>query len=264
MTKTFSTLTLAILFLFTDDLSAQTVRPPPPVRSLAVWTTGGFMAAIQAIAPDYEKATGVKLIVEESPSTGNAATQITNRLGRGETADVVITEDWALQKLVEQGQVQRQSRVDLGKSFIAMAVRKGAKIPDIHNMEDFAQTLQDAESIALSDNPSGVYLLRVLFPQMHLSERLKDKIHMMSAESVAQAVANGEAQIGFQQLSELKQEEGIDVVGLIPDQVQKMTLYSAAVTRREAHQEDAAALLAYLDSSAASAIIESSGLTPVH
>jgi molybdate transport system substrate-binding protein len=222
------------------------------------------MAAIQAIAPDYEKATGVKLIVEESPSTGNAATQITNRLGRGETADVVITEDWALQKLVEQGQVQRQSRVDLGKSFIAMAVRKGAKIPDIHNMEDFAQTLQDAESIALSDNPSGVYLLRVLFPQMHLSERLKDKIHMMSAESVAQAVANGEAQIGFQQLSELKQEEGIDVVGLIPDQVQKMTLYSAAVTRREAHQEDAAALLAYLDSSAASAIIESSGLTPVH
>lgn len=264
MTKTFSIITLAVLFLFTDGVSAQTVRAPAPVRSVAVWTTGGFMAAIQAIAPDYEKATGVKLVVEESPSTGNAPSQISNRLDRGETADVVITEDWALQKLVDQGQVQRQTRVDLGKSFIAMAVMKGAKVPDIHNLEEFAQTLLDAKSIALSDTPSGVYLLRVLFPQMHLTERLKDKIHMISAESVAEAVARGEAEIGFQQLSQLKQAEGIDVVGLIPDQVQKMTLYAGALTRKENHQEDAAALLAYLDSSAASAIIASSGLTPVH
>lgn len=260
MTKTLSRLALACLFLFADGIEAQDATP---TKTLTLFTTGGFIAAIQSIAPIYEKETGFSLIIKESPPTGNTPMAITNRLARGEKADLVIMEDWELRNLIDQGHLKKTSRIDLGKSFIAMAVRKGAKKPDISNMKSFKKTLLDAKSLALSDTPSGTYLSRILFPQMHISERLMIKTRTISAEPVGEAVARGESEIGFQQLSELMHMEGIDVIGLIPDQVQKMTMYSAAITTGGVQQEEAAALLKYLSSKAARTAIRLSGLTPV-
>jgi molybdate transport system substrate-binding protein len=260
MTKTLSRLALACLFLFADGTEAQDATL---TKALTLFTTGGFIAAIQSIAPLYEKATGISLVIKESPPTGNTPMAIANRLESGENADVVIMEDWELRKLIDQGHLQKTSRIDLGKSFIAMAVRKGAKKPDISNMKSFKKTLLNAKSLALSDTASGTYLSRILFPQMHISERLRIKTRTISAEPVGEAVARGEAEIGFQQLSELMHMEGIDVIGLIPDQVQKMTMYSAAITTGGVQQEEAAALLKYLSSKAARTAIRLSGLTPL-
>ncbi len=172
-------------------------------------------------------------------------------------------EDWELRKLIDQGHLQKTSRIELAKSFIAMAVRKGAKKPDISTMKNFKKTLLNAKSLALSDTPSGTYLSRILFPQMHISERLRIKTKTISAKPVAEAVARGEAEIGFQQLSELMHIEGIDVIGLIPDQVQKMTMYSAAITTGSVQQEEAATLLKFLSSEAARSAMKLGGLTPV-
>ncbi|WP_255352368.1 substrate-binding domain-containing protein [Xanthomonas sp. MUS 060] len=110
---------------------------------------------------------------------------------------------------------------------------------------------------------SGVYLAHELFPRMRLGESFVVKARMIPAEPVGAVVARGQAQLGFQQLSELKPVPGITIVGLIPQQAQKMTLYSGAVATSSTQPEAAQALLDYMASKAAAKAIEDSGLTPL-
>jgi molybdate transport system substrate-binding protein len=241
-------------------VSAATAAKPV---SLIVLSSGGIMGAFNAISVDYEQRTGVRLIAEAAPSMGATPQAIPNRLARNEPADVVLMVSSALDKLIKNGQVDPKSRVDLGKSYIAMAVRRGEPKPDISTMEAFKQTLLDAKSIAYSDSASGVYLSRVLFSQMHIADLMQSKSRMIPATPVGEVVARGEAQLGFQQLSELKPVEGIDIIGLIPDQAQQMTLYSGAVSSRSSHPEQARQLLDYLGSAAAAGAIKNSGLDPL-
>lgn len=240
-------------------LAAHAATP----ATLTVLSSGGIMGAIREIAPVYEKATGVKLNIEAAPSMGATPQAIPNRLARHEPADVVLMVGSALDKLVAQKQVDKASRVDLGESYIAMAVREGEARPDISTMAAFRKTLLDSQSVAYSDSASGVYLSRILFPKMNLGAGFKDKARMIPAEPVGAVVARKQAQLGFQQLSELKPVKGIDIVGLIPDQAQQMTLYSGAVTRDSQQPEAARDLLDYMASRPAAAAIEHSGLKPV-
>ncbi|MFK7700534.1 substrate-binding domain-containing protein [Pseudomonas caspiana] len=261
MQKILSCLLGAVLSLSPVALvSAATAAKPV---SLIVLSSGGIMGAFNAISSDYEQRTGVRLVAEAAPSMGATPQAIPNRLARNEPADVVLMVGSALDKLMKNGQIDPKSRVDLGKSYIAMAVRHGAPKPDISTMEAFKKTLIDATSIAYSDSASGVYLSRVLFNQMHIGELMQTKSRMIPATPVGEVVARGEAQLGFQQLSELKQVEGIDIVGLIPDQAQQMTLYSGAISSRSNHPEQAKQLLEYLSSLAAADAIKKSGLDPV-
>src|SRR5471032_370324 len=251
----------ATLSLF-PVVCVNAAKAPAPVE-LVVLSSGGIMGAFKAITPDYEKRTGVKLVGEVAPSMGLTPQAIPNRLARKEPADVVLMVSSALDKLIKDGVVDPKSRVDLGKSYIAMAVKKGAPKPDISTMEAFKQTLLNAKSIAYSDSASGVYLSRVLFNQMHIADSISSKSHMIPAEPVGEVVARGDAEIGFQQLSELKPVDGIDIIGLISDQAQQMTLYSAGIPLRSTHPEQAKQLLDILSSPAAASAIKDSGLDPI-
>jgi molybdate transport system substrate-binding protein len=253
---------LSAAFTFVPVAFVHAATPPAPVQ-LTVLSSGGIMGAFKAITPEYEQRVGVKLLPEVAPSMGATPQAIPNRLARHEPADVVLMVGSGLDKLIKDGQVDPKTRVDLGKSYIAMAVRHGAPKPDISSMEAFKETLLNAKSIAYSDSASGVYLSRVLFNQMHIADRIKDKSRMIPAEPVGEVIARGDAEIGFQQLSELKPVEGIDIIGLIPDQAQQMTLYSAGVVTQSKHPEQAKALVDYLGSSAAAAAIKTSGLDPI-
>lgn len=232
-------------------------------QTLTVLSSGGIMGAIREVAPAYEKKFGVKLQVLAAPSMGDTPQAVPNRLARGEQADVVLMVGSALDNLVAGGQADKTSRVDLGQSFIAMAVRKGEPKPDISTMQGLRTVLQHSASVAYSDSASGVYLSKTLFPRMHLGSEFEAKAHMIPAEPVGAVVARGQAQIGFQQLSELKPVKGIDIVGLIPAEAQKMTLYSGAVVSKSQHHAAAQALLDYLASKEADAAIKDSGLTPL-
>jgi ABC-type molybdate transport system substrate-binding protein len=253
---------LSAAICFAPAAFVHAATAPAPVQ-LTVLSSGGIMGAFRAITPDYEQRVGVKLVPEVAPSMGATPQAIPNRLARHEPADVVLMVGSALDKLIKDGQVDAKTRKDIGKSYIAMAVRHGAPKPDISNMEAFKQTLLNAKTIAYSDSASGVYLSRVLFNQMHIADQIKDKSHMIQATPVGEIVARGDAEIGFQQLSELKPVEGIDIVGLIPDQAQQMTLYSAGVVSTSKHREQAQALVDYLGSSAAAAAVKTSGLDPI-
>ena len=185
------------------------------------------------------------------------------RLERGEPADMVILASTALDLLIEQGKVVRGSRVDLVRSSIGMAVRAGAPKPDISTVEALTRVLLEAESIAYSASASGTYLSTKLFPRLGIAEQVRDKSIRVVSERVGAVVARGDAEIGFQQISELLPIEGLDYVGPLPPEAQEVTIFSAGVATGARNPEGARDLIQFLASPATVPAIRKAGLEPV-
>lgn len=228
-----------------------------------VMISGGFSAAYAELVPQFEKATHNKVITIKGPSMGATPQAIPNRLHRGEDADVLIMVGEALDKLSVEGAVVPDSRTPLAKSLIGMAVRAGAPKPDISTVEAFKQTLLKAKSVAYSDSASGVYIENEMFSRLGIVEQMKGKARGIPAEPVAAVVARGEVEVGFQQMSELLPVPGITLVGKIPAEMQKITLFSAGLATHSKNPDAARALIKFLGSSSATAAIAKSGLEPI-
>lgn len=227
-----------------------------------VMISGAFSTAYKAVLPAYEKKTGDKVETAYGPSMGDTPQAIPNRLLRGEPADVLIMARGALDALVKQGKVAGGSEVDLVRSRIGMAVKKGAPKPDISSVEALKRTLLNARSIAYSDSASGVYLSTELFQRLGVEAEVKPKSRMIPATPVGLIVAKGEAEIGFQQISELMAVPGVEVVGPLPEGAQKITFFSAGVTTTAKSPAAAKRLIEYLASPKTWPAIRRSGLQP--
>ena len=237
-------------------------KPASAADELHVMTSGAFTAAYLTLAPEFERATGHRLIVDAT-SMGVGATGIPARLARAEVVDVVIVAAQDLEPLIAAGLVRPGSRVDLARSSIGMAVRRGAPKPDISTVSALTETLLKASSIAYSASVSGTYLSTELFARLGVAEQVLPKSRRIEGERVGAVVARGEAEIGFQQLSELLPISGIDVVGPLPAAVQRVTVFSAGIATASSHPASAGAFIAYLGSTAAHAAIRKSALEPV-
>lgn len=246
--------------LILGALLAAAFVAPAGSAEIKVMISGGFSAAYEKLVPEFERATGHKVVTERGPSMGETPQAIPNRLGRGEYADVVIMVGYALGKLIDQGKVAADSRVDLAWSPIAMAVKAGAPKPDISTVDNFKKALLAAKSIAYSDSASGVYLSTTLFQRIGVFDQIKDKSRKIPAEPVAKVVARGEAEIGFQPVSELRPYPGIDLVGPIPAELQVVNVFAAGVATSAKEPAAGKALIAYLISPAAKPVIEASGM----
>jgi molybdate transport system substrate-binding protein len=231
---------------------------------IKVVTSGGFTAAYLQLVPEYESATHNKLNTQFGPSMGTTHNAIPVRLERGEEIDVVIMAAPALDELIKQGKVRADSRVDLIKSYIGMAVKAGAPQPDISTVEALKRTLLAAKSIAYSDSASGVYLSTELLPKLGIAGQIMSKAKKIEADPVGGVVATGEFEIGFQQISELLPVKGIDIVGPLPPGAQKITVFSAGIPTTSKHPEAARALIQWLASPAAYAAIKKSGVEPAN
>jgi molybdate transport system substrate-binding protein len=229
---------------------------------ITVMTSGGFTAAYLELRPQLERMLKVK-IVTAATSMGVGADSIPSRLERGEAVDVVIVADDALNQLIENGRVLADSRVALARSGIGMAVRKGAPKPDISSLDALTRTLLQAKSIAYSASVSGRYLTTELFQRLGIADQVLGKSRRIDRERVGAVVARGEADIGFQQISELLPEPGIDYVGPLPPEVQRVTVFSAGVAARSKNADAARALIRFLASSDAADTVEASGLEPM-
>jgi molybdate transport system substrate-binding protein len=232
------------------------------VPSLKVMISGGFRAAYQELVPEFERKTGYAIVTAYGASIGNAPNAIPNRLQSGESADVVILASSALEELVKKRKVIPGTRVDLARSVIAMAVRAGAPKPDISTLEGLKRTLLAAKSIAYSDSTSGVYLSTELFQRLGIADAIRSKCHRIDVGMVGTVIARGDAEIGFQQLSELLPIAGIDIVGPIPSEAQKMTVYSGGVVVNSEQLAMAKQFLLFLVSPKAAAAIKKSGMQP--
>jgi molybdate transport system substrate-binding protein len=230
---------------------------------LRVVSSGGFAAACKTLAPIFERNTGDQLIIEWGPSMGDTPDAVPARLKRGEKIDVVIMVGYALGDLIKQGRVVAESRVDLAQSGIGVVVPQGAPHPDIATVEALKQALLAAKSIAYSDSASGVYISHEMFKQMGIADQVAGKARMIPAEPVGAVVARGKADVGFQQISELKPIKGIDLLGPLPADVQKYTVFSAGIVTGSEHRQEAAALLDFFTSPEARTAIVDSGLEPM-
>ena len=170
-------------------------------------------------------------------------------------------------ELASRGVIQADSKVNLARSLIGMVVRAGAAKPDISSVEALKQTLLAAKSIAYSDSSSGTYLTTMLFPKLGVADQIAGKIRKIrgppSGEPVAAVIARGEAEIGFQQVSELIHVPGIALVGLIPADVQPMIFYAGAITSSAQQPDAGRALIRFLTSPEAAPVITKAGLTPI-
>ena len=232
-------------------------------EEIHVVTSGAFTAAYLQLVPQFEQATHNKVVTAFGASMGNTPTAIPNRLERGEALDVVIMAAPALDKLIAEGKVAAGSKVDLVRSSIAMVVRAGAPKPDISTVEALKRTLLAAKSIAYSDSASGVYLANELFPRLGIAEQIKDKCHKIEGTPVGKEVAAGRAEIGFQQVSELLPVPGVDLVGKLPAEAQRVTIFAAGIVAGAQHPDAARTLIRFLTSPEAGPVIEKTGLEPV-
>jgi molybdate transport system substrate-binding protein len=249
--------TLSLLILF--SAAAGIAR----ASEVKVMISGGLATPYKELAPQFERATGNTVVTAYGPSMGATENAIPVRLARGEAADVLIMVGDALGEMIEQGKAVRASRVDLVHSPIGMAVRAGASKPDIRTPDALKQTLLNAKSVVYSDSASGIYVGGELFKRLGIAAEMKDKARMIPAEPVASVVARGDAELGFQQISELLPIAGADLVGPLPPEVQKITIFSAALTANANQLEAGKALIAFLASAAAIPALKRAGLDPL-
>jgi len=185
---------------------------------------------------------------------------ILQRVKAGETADVVIASQKALGELKSLGKVE--AVVDLATSGVAVAVKKGARRPDIGSAEAVKRALRAAKSLAYSSGPSGVYLAE-LFQKWGIAAELKPRsTQTPPGTAVGPLVARGEAEIGFQQMSELLPIPGIDIVGPLPAEIQVITTFSGGVHAAAREAEAARAWLAFLTSPQSAAVLRKHGMEP--
>ena len=228
-----------------------------------VMISGGLTAAFNALVPEYEKQTGNKVLVAYGPSMGTTVNAIPMRLERGEPADVLIMVGYALADLAKKGKVAPDSQVDLVKSPIGVAVKAGAPKPDISSADALKRALLGAKTVAYSDSASGVYVSTEMFKKLGIEEEMKGKARQIPATPVGEIVAKGEAEIGFQQISELKPVAGIQIVGPVPAELEKITIFSAGIATVSKEPEAGKALIRFLGSQAAREEIVKSGMEPI-
>jgi molybdate transport system substrate-binding protein len=184
------------------------------------------------------------------------------KIGAGETADVAILTDAGIEGLIEHGTLAAGSRRDLARSAIGIAVKAGAPKPDIRTVDSFKQTLLAARSIAFSrSGASGIHFAN-LISQLGIADEVARKARIFDGV-VGTLAARGEVEIAVQQVSELKLVGGIDIVGPLPDALQKVTVFSAGVFATSARPAAAGLFIEALRTPDVAAVMRNQGLEPV-
>ena len=255
---------IACLFAFLISIA---LAPGATAADLKVMISAGFFSVYKELGPAFESATGHKLVTTRGPSIGDSPEALPTRLARGEEADVVIMDGVGVDLLDQRDLARPGSRIPLAESFIGMVVRSGQPKPDISSMDGLRKTLLEAKSIAYSDSSSGTYLSTIGFKKLGVADEVAGKTRKVrgppSGEVVAAVVARGEAEVGFQQVPELLHVPGVDFVGTVPSEVQPPTLFVGALPRNSQQPDAAVALLRFISSADAAAVITKAGMKPL-
>ena len=244
---------VALIFAFTAAATAA---------ELKVFSTIGVQAALEELAPKFQQASGHKLTV-----TWGTAAMLVKRVQAGESADFYVLTSQGFDALSKDGKVAASGDALFASSGMAMVVKKGAAKPDISTPEAFKQTLLKAKAIAYS-NPaaggaSGVYLSQLIV-KMGIADQVKDKTkHPLAGGNAAKLVESGEAELAVQQEPEVISVAGVDLVGPLPAELNKITSYAAGASTMTKETAAGKALIEFLHSPEAVAVFKARGLTPV-
>ena len=222
---------------------------------IALLSSNGVREAFSELIPQFEKATGHRVLV-----AWDGTLNIRKRIDSGEVTDLVVMPAADVDAMIASGGLTPGSRVDLAKSIIGVAVRAGLAKPDIATSENLTRALLAAKSIVISSGPSGVYLLELLEKRGILGTLRPRVRQLASGQSVGEALARGEGDLGFQQVSELLHVSGITYVGPLPADIQKVTIFSGGIPKTAKDVTVAREFLTFLRSPRNVAVLKKAGL----
>ena len=244
-------LSLALLFMAAAPSIALS-------SDLRVLSGSGVLPVMNEIIPQFERTSGHRVSI-----VYGTVGEMAGRVQKGEVADIVIASAPQIESLEKLGKVVAGTRTDLAKTGVGLFVRKGASKPDISSVEAFKRTMLASKSIGWNDPAAGapvsIYMLGA-FERMGIAKEMKEKTTAFKKRSERfEAVARGDVEIGFNQISEIVAAPGIDLLGPLPAAIQHYTLFTAGIVASSANQEAAKALLAFVASPAAKAIMHARG-----
>lgn len=225
--------------------------------TINIMATAAFKEAYIELVPQFERATGHKVV-----TTWASSVDVIQHVNAGEITDMIVMAGDAIDKLIASGKLAKGSRTDIAESWVAVAVKQGAPKPDISSGDALKRALLAAKSIAYSTGPSGVYLIG-LFERMGISKDIAAKVKQIKGQPVGAVVARGEAEIGFQQMSELMPVPGIDILGRLSKDIEQITRFATGVHAQTKVADACNALTQFFKTPAAHALIRAKGMAPV-
>jgi molybdate transport system substrate-binding protein len=226
-------------------------------NTIRLLSTLALMGAVRSLAGKYETLTGTRIDADFAPTLG-----LLDRLQKGETADLLILTQEGLAGLAATGRVVAESCIDLARSFVGLAVKAGAARPHIATEEALRATLLGARSVAYSRlGASGIFFAQ-LIAGMGIASQVNARATIVPQGFTAERLVSGEADLAVQQISELMQVAGIDIVGPIPLHLQDPAVFSAGRLAASTRPEQSDRLLKFLASNEVAPTLRNSGLEP--
>jgi molybdate transport system substrate-binding protein len=251
----FAALTNIAVALTSWAASAGAQQPSAEIRVLSVQP---LKPLLDALGPEFERATGHKLIVKFDVSAA-----LKRQIDAGEPFDVALILPAMVDDLLKQGKVAASTRTDIARAAIGVAVRKGAPKPDIGTVEAFKRALLEAKSIAYSaEGASGTFFKSVL-ERLGIAAEINAKLKPLASSAVVPSVASGEAELAVISPPAILAEPGVELVGILPKELQNYVVYTAGVSATAKDSDAAMALLKYLTTPAAMSAMKAKGLEPV-
>lgn len=232
------------------------------MTELKVIISGGFSGPYEQLVPQFERTTGIKVATGSGSSQGKGPLTIAAQLARGVPADVVILSREGLTELIAARWIAAGTDVDLARTPIGVAVRAGAPKPDVRSVEDFKQVVLKARTVAVPSSTSGIFLIEEIFPRLGIAGRVNVKATPRGSGAAAM-VAAGEADIGLLPVSEIMHAPGVDLAGVIADEIQLNQIFAAAIVATSKQIDTAKRLIAFLTSESAAQTIRRGGMEPL-
>ena len=243
-------------------LAAALAAPSIASAQVKVMISGGFSGPYEQLLPAFERNTGLHVTTGSGSSQGKGPQTIAAQLERGVPVDVVILSRQGLTELIAQGRIAPGSDRDLARTPLGVAVRAGAPKPDVKTVDAFKQLMLGAKSVAVPSSTSGIFLAQDVFPRLGIA----DKVHLRATPRGTQAaalVASGEADVAVMPVSEIVHAPGVELAGVIAEEIQLNQVFAAAMVAGAQEAEGARKLIAYLTSPEAVAAIRAGGMEPL-
>ena len=229
---------------------------------MKVIISGGFSGPYEHLIPEFERTSGIKVTTLSGSSQGTGPQTIAAQLARGIAADVVILSREGLTELIRAQRIAAGTDIDLARTPIGVAVRAGAPKPDVSTVEALKKVLLNARTVAVPSSTSGIFLMEEILPRLGIEDKVNVKAPPRGTGAAA-LVANGEADIGLLPVSEIVHAKGVDLAGVIAEEIQLHQIFAAAVVAGSKEAEAAKQLIAFLTSARAAATIKRGGMEPL-
>lgn len=236
--------------------------PLAATAQLKVLISGGFSGPYEQLLPEFERATGIKVITGSGSSQGAGPETIGAQLARGVPTDIVILSREGLTELIAAGRIIAGTDVDLARTPLGVAVRTGTPKPDVSSAEAFKQVMMNARAVAVPSSTSGIFLKNEVLPRLGIADKVNVKATPRGTGAAAM-VAAGDADVAVMPVSEIVHARGVELAGVIAEEIQLNQVFAAAIVVGSKEIGAANRLISFLASERASHAIQSGGMEPL-